>query len=206
MKYIKNIYKYDSKETRNSTQWNRFVCDQTIYPIYQENMQQNIYYIYDKEEGTKKDITCVYIAKKYGGLKQEMLDNISYAISNEQWMDLYQKANDFIKCDTIQQMDNDKTIGIYHCNFEVLSYHLRLTFMRFKDSNWRIEHHREFANWSKLLRDTVHNYGSSIQSEGELHFGINRETLFTDFKVNIDGMLSVSSEYSANYMYSNTRD
>merc|ERR1712130_595223 len=96
IKYIKKIYQ--------TTKYNRFNND--LIPIYNHKTHQNITYFYeatnnDNDDEKNETSSYLFVAKKYKNLKQEMLNNTFHQITTEQWQDLYEKANDFIKCQTI---------------------------------------------------------------------------------------------------------
>merc|ERR1712154_80626 len=71
-----------------------------------------------------------------------------------------------------------------------------------EDDGSLIERHREFANWSHIIRNTVNCWGTT--KDDAFYYGINGEPLFNEFEFAFNGTLSTSSEYMVTYLYSNS--
>ena len=190
----------------------------------------NVTYLYEEQNKMNEDEEYLFVAKKYASLKEEMLSNEVYRTSNEQWLDLTEKASDFMRCKEMKNMraskpadmvpndcelvvDNEP-IGIEHiisvllyCNFNELSYHLRSTFYRVfddEDNKSLAQRHSEFANWSHMLRNTVICFGESV-GNNEFYHSVDTQVMFGDFEFSFNGPLSTSSEYMLSYLYPNSK-
>ncbi len=72
----------------------------------------NVMYYYNDNERLNHNLNDLYVQinKNYDNLKEEILCNTCCKISNEQWLDLWEKANDFIQCESLIYMTSNDNV------------------------------------------------------------------------------------------------
>eukprot|EP01084_Bolivina_argentea_P111382 198749_1 len=173
-----------------------------------------------------KKIYELYIEPKYDNLKQEITHNILFTLSNLQYKLTLTKATHFIKthkCKKMEPTPNNK-YGIHKCSkFKIenvlsiifytdwseLCSAFSATFRKNKlyDSLSSVkQRNREFAIWSRILRETVECYGNdgqekfsmlenekqSIKLKGPFFCGMSFLMTMPEFNIRLCGPTSTS--------------
>ena len=160
-----------------------------------------------------------YIKSKYNTLKEELLNNTIYAVSNYQWMDVY------LRCDKLKKTqyckkewtanDNgllnescgvpagseiqiDQLISLFFCiNFSNLSKLFISNGCR-QIMNEPLENlckrHSEISIWSRRLRQSVWYFGNFCKSTEVFYHGFNKKILFGNCHVTIEMPLFVTKD------------
>lgn len=169
--------------------------------------------------GHQKGEDLTTIKPKYNKLKDELLNNTIYAISEYQWMDVW------IRCTKIKSTlyakqtwranDNgmlnascgipagspisiDQLIALFVCiNFENLSKLFISNACRLNNEepleNLR-KRHCEISIWSRKLRQSVWYFGNFCKSTEYFYHGFNKKILFGNFHVTIEMPLFVTKD------------
>lgn len=173
---------------------------------------------------------------KYCSLKAEIISNTHYTISISVFDMAYQKARYLtkesnklkeLKADIIPKY-NDKLYGmipnqpiniwnvlavILYTDYDTLSHHFRCTFygLSYNQNPRDIRKaNNEYFNWSKILIETVHSFGTSISKSNvkSLYHSIsNRHTLFNpNFRFSMNAPISMTTKLSIANMYMLSQD
>ena len=147
-----------------------------------------------------------YIERKYKDLKEELLNNTQYSIKEKlDWDITMRKAESYRECargrslrangPLLYQYYNDGDIEynkvttkhiaalLFYTNYDKLQGKFSASFRIFdNEENWDLckDRNREFANWSRLLRESVELFGTNLSDtpKMKLFHGINCELMF----------------------------
>ncbi len=87
---------------------------------------------------------------------------------------------------------------LFYCNFSDHCYEFSASFRRiyWNETDQSLKkRHSEFAQWAKLLRETIECYGISMKTSAEkmYYHGLGKEMLFQSTKFHICGPFSTTS-------------
>ena len=163
-----------------------------------------------------------FVEAKYGNLKDEIL-NLS--VSLNQWQIVYQKASQLLSMIYCKQkmtarkgfvkdyqIEEDSLIDIHHmmallfyCNFDYLTNSLKDSYVKQSKQETYIElkqRHGVFANFAKLLVESVHVFGEEMSKKEQYMHCINNEILFGVFSAEFHSPTSVTPKLSVAHTYS----
>eukprot|EP01084_Bolivina_argentea_P300022 517223_1 len=166
----------------------------------------------------------LYIAKKYNGIKFEILNNTIFALGIYEYELSMIKANSLITESIVKKTEpldiceefhygimQDSTMTIEHllslilyCDWSDLCTEFSSTFRKeksYESISSVIKRNMEFANWSRLLRETVELYGLhypkdkfDIGVKGPFFTGISCELAIPEFNIRLNGPTSTSKQ------------
>eukprot|EP01084_Bolivina_argentea_P209994 357580_1 len=171
----------------------------------------------------------LFVDKKYNGLKEEILNNNVYHLNSYQFKLSLHKISKFMVTEKIMKMvydykdhDDDlrydfpnvKPITVHHllsiclyCDWDQLSTAFSSTFRKqkqFETISSVIQRNREYANWSRLIRETVELYGNTYhkeRSDGSEYIGCCGPFFF--WNVTCDDAITV--QYKAKFTHLNLK-
>jgi len=175
----------------------------------------------------------LYCAQKYSSLKIELLENKLYALSLDVFEQIEYgcmcflredggkklvavREHDWMKKYRIlhgRQMSMDHLIALYtYTNLPALrSTFVDVAYRHYYnhdtvDKTRLLELHSEIWNWSRLLLECVHCFGSPFNEEWRYYHGINCKLLFDRFNLMIDVPSSVTLDKDFAYTFSAAPD
>ena len=193
----------DAKENSNDNHSN----------IFDQWFGKYIDYLNDEDLGTK-----------YKDLKDEMLNNTLYTISENDWNDILKRSMILSKTEKAKQLkSNANNYGlernisitfnhimciIFYCDYK----DLRLKYLNlFKiKQNEKLEsfknRHSELLNFSLLLCECYYGFARNIDKDTILYHGINKPLMFSDHNINIFGPLSMTKEFMVSQIFSQSNN
>ena len=197
-------YKYNiNNNHRNNNKYNKFITQINNIKKYDNGQWIDFYgYLSERDGNFKK---CKY---KYGNIKQEMLypKRLTYGI----WNKYQNKVNILSKIPNIKQFKAKTDIlstdsaNIYsgeiitkehilaiilYTDNDILCYNLRKAFREYDEHGIRkqdINDISEYANWAKLLFESIFVYGNNINYNTEYYHGLNNKFIFSKFVIRIN--------------------
>ena len=162
-----------------------------------------------------------FVPARYGNLKDEIL-NLN--ISMFQWDIVYQKSSQFLSMiyckQTIKarkgfikdyEIEEDSLIDIHHmmallfyCNFDFLTCSLKDSYVKCcKTETYKQlkQRHSIFANFAKLLVESVHVFGDEMTKKEQYMHCIDNEILFDVFSAKFHSPASMTSKLSVAHTF-----
>ena len=161
-----------------------------------------------------------FVEKKYGNLKEEILNNLVLTLSVGQFAVTLQKAVDKLsewrergkqpRCIERwwkesygiaegQEISVEHIVSILlYTNFSELCYLFSATYRKtheYEEDEDMLSRHQEYGNWGKLLRETVECFGRSMADSSVKTFfhGVSSTLIFNSTSIRLCGPVSTTS-------------
>eukprot|EP01084_Bolivina_argentea_P134023 236476_1 len=173
----------------------------------------------------------LFVKKKYKHLKQEVLNNKQHSIALDSFAQILKKATQYMIVDKVRNiplsrwdggsgglhygikkgsaftMDHLTSILLY-TDFTVLSRTFTSTFRLFKDEliSDAKQRNAEYANWSRLFRETVQYFGTKLEKERKQPFfcGMTK-LLIPSFVIRLCGPTSTTKQLGCALRFANNK-
>eukprot|EP01084_Bolivina_argentea_P062125 113596_1 len=176
----------------------------------------------------------LYIDKKYDNIKHEILNNKIFNLTLNEYQFSLTKANEYTDNPTVKKVTADDIVGtvesrlhygilhgsplkpenllsvIFYTDWSDLCNEFSKTFRKTTGSEalWSLKKRNgEYANWSRILRETVQYYGISGEGErdesgkiihvlqGPLYCGMDFLMVIPEFNIRLCGPTSTSTQF-----------
>eukprot|EP01084_Bolivina_argentea_P035076 65050_1 len=153
----------------------------------------------NNDDKTRKKVTA-----KYANLKEELTQNSICQVGQKQFLQIYNKAKMHFDCNFRKQNFSKMTIHhtlslIVYCDYTKLQYEFSKTYRQ------NVKQHECFFHWGRLLKDSVLEFGTTIE-EGivkQFYHGIAEKlslpSVITDVKIYSPLSTSSSIEVATNF-------
>eukprot|EP01084_Bolivina_argentea_P047370 87274_1 len=151
-----------------------------------------------------------FIPRKHASLKQELINNIVFRVTSEQFYAEYQKAK--LHCASL----HNKKLGIslklvlvtmFYCNYDALQYEFSKTFRylhKKETMNQLIERHSNYHWFAKHLIEVAKKHGTLLDT-GSVYHGVSEKLMFKymESEVVIWGPVSTSLVFEVAVNFTN---
>ncbi len=202
--------------------WSHYRGNTAKRRVYRKARWQPMY-----EENRGYTLGQWFVEKKYGNLKDELLNNLVLTLSAGQFAVTLRKATDKLaewrasgKQPRCRQswwresygVEYGQSISIEHimaillyCNFSDLCYIFSSTFRKIHDyesDEDMLSRHREYAIWARLLREAVECFGTAmVDSDVKMFYhGVSCTLFFDSTSVHLCGPVSTTSSMFLDYV------
>lgn len=194
---------------------------------YKDNENEDIFW------NPGKKYKELYITPKYGNLKQEISDNKLYNLNMTDYDRTYGKAVMYQEKSDVINTIRSSTVGYGNCHYDIPNnevlriqhimsimlytdhQHLSLAFsmsFRKESTTETMDQYKkrksEFAHWTRLMRETVELYGTTMEESKLKTFytGLSSQVVFNKFRPKITCPISTSPQLSVIMMFGQEDD